>query len=613
MLQSLLLALAAALAPTPAQKVGLPPVKPGPVPGYVMIADRNNNRIIMVSPSKKIVWEKDGLHDPDDAFFTPGVQVAISTNEEYNQTMALIGIRVAPRRVVVRARRRARVIARLHVESGRRIPAAEWGSCRWPTSRTAASSEGEPRASDRAQRSVTQATARTQSAEDAQLAERRHAAPRRWRARPEIGGWVDLHQRDRQAACTPCARRRRTRRTRNCCRTATSSSRGSTCPGRVDEITPSGKIRCGPGSADGGGVDAEPALPRHPLAERDDRAHRRLEPPRDSSWNPRTKKVRVVVRPPRQSRNRTRLPEQARRPRPAPGAVPGGVKAARERRLVQVSRRSARCRRCCRRHPRSRSRAESCSCSAAETGGSSTDGILAGTPQRLRGCRSSAGADARCSGGADRRSVSSSSAAVRRCRRTRSCASMRRSGHAQAAGTLDEPALGPRCGGRGRQGGYLVGGYTGATVRERGPALRRRRPDVNGGAPARGDALRRRRCPRRDDRRRRWPDNPPARPSAVYSRRPAYAHRPARGRPARARGACGGMAALGGALYLYQRRSVSASSTARSRSPPACPSRWPTPPSSLSAGVSSSSVAVPPPSTPLRPARLTPCAGSSSS
>ncbi len=93
MLSHLVAALVAALAPpTPAQKVGFPPVKPGPVPGYVMIADRNNNRIIIVSPAKKIVWEMDGLHDPDDAFFTPGY-TSISTNEEYNQTMALIGVR----------------------------------------------------------------------------------------------------------------------------------------------------------------------------------------------------------------------------------------------------------------------------------------------------------------------------------------------------------------------------------------------------------------------------------------------------------------------------------------------------------------------------------------
>ena len=92
MLRALLLALVAATAPTPAQKLGLPPVKAGPVPGYMMIADRNNNRIILVSPAKKVVWAINGLHDPDDAFFGPGYK-SISTNEEYNQTMALIGVR----------------------------------------------------------------------------------------------------------------------------------------------------------------------------------------------------------------------------------------------------------------------------------------------------------------------------------------------------------------------------------------------------------------------------------------------------------------------------------------------------------------------------------------
>jgi hypothetical protein len=97
MLSALFAALVAALAPpTPAQKLGFPPVKPGPVPGYVMIADRNNGRVIIVSPAKKIVWEMDGLHDPDDAFFARGYRT-ISTNEEFNQTIALID--VAQRRV----------------------------------------------------------------------------------------------------------------------------------------------------------------------------------------------------------------------------------------------------------------------------------------------------------------------------------------------------------------------------------------------------------------------------------------------------------------------------------------------------------------------------------
>ena len=89
--------------PTPAQSVlGLPPLKPGPVPGYLMIADRNNNRIIILNPrTKKIVWQfprpgdvKPGqsFHDPDDAFFTPGYK-SISINEEYNQTMSEIDLK----------------------------------------------------------------------------------------------------------------------------------------------------------------------------------------------------------------------------------------------------------------------------------------------------------------------------------------------------------------------------------------------------------------------------------------------------------------------------------------------------------------------------------------
>jgi Kelch motif protein len=76
-------------------------VKPGPVPGYVLVADRNNDRLLILSPSKKIVWRfprpgdigtGQSFHDPDDAFFTPGFR-GISTNEEFNDQMALISIR----------------------------------------------------------------------------------------------------------------------------------------------------------------------------------------------------------------------------------------------------------------------------------------------------------------------------------------------------------------------------------------------------------------------------------------------------------------------------------------------------------------------------------------
>jgi len=52
--------------------LGLPPVHSRVVPGYILIADRNNNRALIVSPSKQVVWQKGGLNDPDDASFTPG-------------------------------------------------------------------------------------------------------------------------------------------------------------------------------------------------------------------------------------------------------------------------------------------------------------------------------------------------------------------------------------------------------------------------------------------------------------------------------------------------------------------------------------------------------------
>ena len=49
----------------------LPPVHPGPLPGYLLIADRNNNRALVVSPDGKVVWADSALRGPDDAFFTP--------------------------------------------------------------------------------------------------------------------------------------------------------------------------------------------------------------------------------------------------------------------------------------------------------------------------------------------------------------------------------------------------------------------------------------------------------------------------------------------------------------------------------------------------------------
>ena len=67
------------------------------LPGYLLVADRNNNRVILLSPDKRMVWHVGGLREPDDAFFTPGFRGVI-TNEEFNDTLAQISLR--SRRVV---------------------------------------------------------------------------------------------------------------------------------------------------------------------------------------------------------------------------------------------------------------------------------------------------------------------------------------------------------------------------------------------------------------------------------------------------------------------------------------------------------------------------------
>lgn len=72
--------------------LGLPPVHSRVVPGYVLIADRDNNRVLLVSPSKRIVWQNDSLRGPDDAFFTPGYRSVI-TNEEFNDTIVELSLK----------------------------------------------------------------------------------------------------------------------------------------------------------------------------------------------------------------------------------------------------------------------------------------------------------------------------------------------------------------------------------------------------------------------------------------------------------------------------------------------------------------------------------------
>ena len=69
----------------------LPVVHSSILPGYLLIADRNNNRLLLLSPDARIVWQVGGLHEPDDAFFTPGFRGVI-TNQEFNDTLAVISL-----------------------------------------------------------------------------------------------------------------------------------------------------------------------------------------------------------------------------------------------------------------------------------------------------------------------------------------------------------------------------------------------------------------------------------------------------------------------------------------------------------------------------------------
>ncbi|MCL6446072.1 MAG: hypothetical protein K6T83_21955 [Alicyclobacillus sp.] len=75
-------------------------VPSGPLPGNLLIADRGNDRLLIVTPDKKTIWSmainvggplgKNAL-GPDDAFFTPDKQHII-INEEENHVIGIIDI-----------------------------------------------------------------------------------------------------------------------------------------------------------------------------------------------------------------------------------------------------------------------------------------------------------------------------------------------------------------------------------------------------------------------------------------------------------------------------------------------------------------------------------------
>jgi outer membrane protein assembly factor BamB len=83
-----------------------PTALPGVLPGNLLIADRANNRVIEVTPDRKLVWEfprpgdlQPGQHFrwPDDAFYAPDGK-SIVVNEEESHAIVLIDY--ATRRIV---------------------------------------------------------------------------------------------------------------------------------------------------------------------------------------------------------------------------------------------------------------------------------------------------------------------------------------------------------------------------------------------------------------------------------------------------------------------------------------------------------------------------------
>jgi outer membrane protein assembly factor BamB len=81
-----------------------PGSQPSALPGNVLIADRSNNRLLVVDPQGRIVWQfprpgKGGLPIPDDAFFSPDGRKIVATEED---AAAVSVIDIAARRIVYR-------------------------------------------------------------------------------------------------------------------------------------------------------------------------------------------------------------------------------------------------------------------------------------------------------------------------------------------------------------------------------------------------------------------------------------------------------------------------------------------------------------------------------
>ena len=84
-------------AATPSPTVSVSPRYAGALPGLLLIADRGNNRLLLVDSRKRVVWRypRPGarpsfpLRYPDDAFFGPGYHTIVS-NQEDQHTIQMI-------------------------------------------------------------------------------------------------------------------------------------------------------------------------------------------------------------------------------------------------------------------------------------------------------------------------------------------------------------------------------------------------------------------------------------------------------------------------------------------------------------------------------------------
>jgi hypothetical protein len=81
--------------PHAARNASKPSMFSGPLPGDLLIADRGNNRILLVNPAHKLLWHfpsRPGQHKlffDDDTFFAPGGHAIISNQEDNHQIVMI--------------------------------------------------------------------------------------------------------------------------------------------------------------------------------------------------------------------------------------------------------------------------------------------------------------------------------------------------------------------------------------------------------------------------------------------------------------------------------------------------------------------------------------------